>query len=113
MMKQQLLLRGQTPLVCSLCARTYGAFLLVLKNDVFLYEKSCGKSHFFLVEKSIVVYKTEGSEKYVCEKRRVDLGGPLECESNACKKKSEKKRWRGKHQVLIATSPTLNSQKAP
>ena len=53
----------------------------------FFVRKSCGKSHFFLVEKSIVVYKTEGSEKYVCEKRRVDLGGPLECESNACKKK--------------------------
>ena len=54
----------------------------------FFVRKSCGKSHFFLVEKSIVVYKTEGSEKYVCEKRRVDLGGPLECESNACKKKN-------------------------
>ena len=53
----------------------------------FFVRKSCGKSHFFL-EKSIVVYKTEGSEKYVCEKRRVDLGGPLECESNACKKKN-------------------------
>ena len=54
----------------------------------FFVRKSCGKSHFFLVEKSIVVYKTEGSEKYVCEKRRADLGGPLECESNACKKKT-------------------------
>ena len=42
----------------------------------FFVRKSCGKSHFFLVEKSIVVYKTEGSEKYVYEKRRVDLGGP-------------------------------------
>ena len=82
------------PLSCALCARALmELFYLFWKTMRFFVRKSCGKSHFFLVEKSIVVSTTQKDQKNTSAKKEEWI---WEAPSNANRTRAKKRGgdWR-------------------
>ena len=73
MMKQQPAARPD-PFSCALCARTMEFFTVFLKTMRFFCTER-GNLFFFFSRKVNLSFTKQKDEKYVCEKKKRDLGG--------------------------------------